>query len=310
MSFDWLTWSNPVAAWWVFLLAVSAANISLWLLLERRVRKEGRERRRGAFRVEVLVLLCAAYVFGCAFRSVLPRTDVERLCLFDTWLSAVIVGRSVATIAELAFAAQWAIVLHQLARMAGSSTARTIAAGIVPLILVAEICSWYAVITTSYLGNTVENSLWGVTFLLIALGLVPLVDKYTGALQLAIGGAIVGIIGYASYMFTIDVPMYFGRWLADMKSGKELLGLAAGLHDAATRWIVTYDAARWDGEMLWMALYFSLAVWSSLMLGGFVLVRGRLTHYRTRPAMRRLAPHAVRVSDAGSSSKVRPPRRS
>ena len=303
MSFDWLTWSNPVAAWWVFLLAVSAANITMWVILQRRVRRDARDGRRGVFRFEVLVLLCAAYVFGCAFRSVLPRTDVDRLVLFDTWLSAVMVGRSVATIAEVAFAAQWAIVLHQLARAADSSTARVIARAVVPLILVAEVCSWYSVITTSYLGNTVENSLWGVTFLLIALGLVPLVDKYTGALQLAIGGVIVGIIGYASYMFTIDVPMYFGRWLTDMKSGKELLGLAAGAHDAATRWTVTYDAARWDGEMLWMALYFSLAVWSSLMLGGFVLVRGRLALYRARPAMRRLAAQAVRVDGPGTTPR-------
>jgi hypothetical protein len=57
-----------------------------------------------------------------------------------------------------------------------------------------------------------------------------------------------------------------------------------------------------------MALYFSLAVWSSLMLGGFVLVRDRLAYYRARPAMRRLAAHAVRVSDAGTSSKVGPRR--
>src|SRR6266481_5876052 len=112
-AFEWLSWSNPVAVWWGFLLVVSAANIGLWLLLERRVRGEARDRRRGAFRIELLVLLCAAYVFVCAFRSVLPRTDVERLCLFDTWLSSVMVGRSVATIAELCFAAQWAIVLHQ-----------------------------------------------------------------------------------------------------------------------------------------------------------------------------------------------------
>jgi hypothetical protein len=303
MTFGWVTWSNPVAAWWVFLLAVSVANIGLWVLLQRRVRREARDGRRGVFAIEVLVLLCAAYVFGCAFRSVLPRTDVDRLVLFDTWLSAVMVGRSVATIAEVAFAAQWAIVLYQLARVPDSSTARMIARAVVPLILVAEVCSWYSVITTSYLGNTVENSLWGVTFLLIALGLVPLVDKYTGALQLAIGGVIVGIVGYASYMFTIDVPMYFGRWLADMRSGKELLGLAAGVHDAATRWIVTYDAAHWDGEMLWMALYFSLAVWSSLMLGGFVLVRDRLLQFRVRPAMRRLAAHAVRVDGPGTTPR-------
>jgi len=212
------------------------------------------------------------------------------------------VGRSVATIAELAFAAQWAIVLHQLARAAGSSTARTIAAGVVPLILVAEICSWYAVITTSYLGNTVENSLWGVTFLLIAIGLVPLIDKLTGALQLAIGATIVGIICYATFMFAVDVPMYFWRWQADMASGKQLLGLFAGLTDASTRWVVTHDAARWDGEMLWMALYFSLAVWSSLTLGGFVLVRGRLAQLRARPAMRQLAAHAVRVDGASPST--------
>ncbi len=44
-----------------------------------------------------MLLLCAAYVFGCAFRSVLPRADVQRICLFDTWLSSVVVGRSVAT---------------------------------------------------------------------------------------------------------------------------------------------------------------------------------------------------------------------
>jgi hypothetical protein len=112
--------------------------------------------------------LCAAYVFGCAFRSVLPRADVQRISLFDTWLSSVFVGRSVATVAEICFVLQWAIVLYQLAKLAKADTARNIAMVIVPLILLAETFSWYAVITTNYLGNTLENSLWAVTFLLIA----------------------------------------------------------------------------------------------------------------------------------------------
>ncbi len=64
--------------------------------------------------IELMLLLCAAYVFGCAFRSFLPRADVQRICLFDTWLSSVVVGRSVATVAEICFAAQWAIILYQL----------------------------------------------------------------------------------------------------------------------------------------------------------------------------------------------------
>jgi hypothetical protein len=83
MHFDWLTWSNPVAIWWGFLLVVSAVNIVFWLLLHRHSRNT-LDRQRGMFRVDLMVLLCAAYVFGCAFRSILPRADVQRICLFDT----------------------------------------------------------------------------------------------------------------------------------------------------------------------------------------------------------------------------------
>ena len=167
MSFDWLAWSNPVAIWWVFLVIVSGANIALLLLLHRWLRERAPNRQLGT-RVELLlVLLCAAYVFGCAFRSVLPRADVQRICLFDTWLSSVVVGRSVATIAEICFAAQWAIVVRQLAILSNADTARNISNAIVPLIVLAECCSWYAVLTTNYLGNAIENSLWAVTFLII-----------------------------------------------------------------------------------------------------------------------------------------------
>ena len=40
-----------------------------------------------------------------------------------------------------------------------------------PLIALAECCSWYAVISTDFLGNVLENSLWTVTFTLIAIAL-------------------------------------------------------------------------------------------------------------------------------------------
>ena len=282
MSFDWLTWSNPVAIWWGFLLVVSSANIALWLVLHHRFRKRVLvDRRRGVLRVELLVLLCAAYVFGCAFRSVLPRADVQRICLFDTWLSSVFVGRSVATVAEICFVVQWAIVLHLLATLAKSDTARNISYAIVPLILAAEFFSWYAVITTDYLGNTLENSLWAVTFLLIAAGLLRLSSKFNGVVRVAIGTAVAGIAGYLMFLVTIDVPMYFGRWQADVASGKELLGLLAGLHDLSNRWAVTHDIVHWKDEIAWMSLYFSVAVWSSLALCSIGLVRDRLLQHCT-----------------------------
>jgi hypothetical protein len=292
MSLDWLTWSNPVSIWWCGLLIVSTVNIGLWVMLHRRLPIF--DQRPGFFRIEPLILLCAAYVFGCAFRAVLPRADIERICLFDTWLSNVFLGRSVATVAEICFAAQCAIVLHYLARSARSPGARTIANAIVPLIVVAECFSWYGVITTDYLGNTIENSLWTVTFLLIATGLLLLVSRFEGMAKAAISVAVVGIVGYATFMLTVDVPMYFGRWQADLASGKSYFGLLGGLHDASTRWVVTQDFAQWRDEMPWKSLYFSVAVWASLALCAFALVKDAILARRVRPA--RPSPARRRVS--------------
>jgi hypothetical protein len=287
MSFGWLAWSNPVAVWWSFLLVVSAANIALWLLVHRHSRRLDGE--RDVFLVKLMVLLCAAYVFGCAFRSVLPRADVQRICLFDTWLSSVLVGRSVATVAEICFVIQWAIVLRQLARFTNADTARNVSFLIVPLIVVAECCSWYAVITTSYLGNTVENSIWAVVFLLIAAALLRLLTEFRDIIRYAMAAAVTGITAYLAFLVVIDAPMYFGRWQADIASGKELLGIFAGLHDMSTRWAVTHDIAQWHDEIAWMSLYFSAAVWSSLALCGFVLVKDHLPCYRTGCAATSLA---------------------
>jgi hypothetical protein len=288
MNFDWLAWSNPVAVWWGFLVTVSAANIALLAVMHRVFQGKSANSRMSLYSIEVLlILLCAAYVFGCAFRSVLPRADVQRIVLFDTWLSSVAVGRSVATVAEVCFAAQWALVLHLLARQTKADTARNIANAVVPLILLAEGCSWYAVITTNSAGNAIENSLWAVAFLLIAAGLCRLVIEFRGVIRLAIVTAVAGIAGYLAFLLLIDVPMYLDRWHADLAAGKKTLGMLAGLHDVSTRWIVTYDIAHWREEIAWMSLYFSVAVWSSLALCSVALVKDRLVHYRTRPEIAR-----------------------
>ena len=275
---SWLVWSNPVAVWWSFLVAVSAVNIALWLLLYRYFRTANRQ--SDLIRMELVVVLCAAYVFGCAFRSVLPRADIQRICLFDMWLSSVFVGRSVATVAELCFAAQWAIILRLFAKFTKSDTVHNISSAVVPLIVLAEGCSWYAVITTDYLGNTIENSIWAVTFLLIAGALLRLLKEFHSVARVAIAVTFAGVIAYLAFLVLIDVPMYFDRWQADQGTGKKILSLVAGLHDVSTRWVVTRDIAHWKDEIAWMSLYFSAAVWSSLALCGIGLLADRLHHYR------------------------------
>jgi hypothetical protein len=213
-----------------------------------------------------MLLLSAAYVFGCAFRSFLPRADVQRICLFDTWLSSIVIGRTVATVAEICFAAQWVIVLHRLGTMTGADTTVNVAWVILPLIIIAECFSWYAVLTRNYLGNSIENSIWAVAFFIIGIGLCRLLPEFDGLARAVLAIAVIGIAGYLAFLITVDVPMYLRRWRTEVGDRSKFLRPLAGLYEVSKHWVVTHDLAEWKDEMPWMSLYFSVAVWASLAL--------------------------------------------
>jgi hypothetical protein len=272
MSIGWparsspLAWSNPLAWWWGLLALVSGANIAVWFLLCRYLLVPRTDALGSTSDVELMLFLSAAYVSGCAFRSFLPRADVQRICLFDTWLSSVTVGRSVATVAEICFAAQWAIILHRLGTMTGAGATLSAAWVIVPLIVIAECFSWHAVLTKNYLGNAIENSIWAVSFFIVGIGLCRLLPEFHGSLGVALVIGIIGIAGYLVFLATIDVPMYLTRWQARRRARLRPISLREGLRDASVRWVVNHDIAEWKGEIPWMSLYFSAAVWASLAL--------------------------------------------
>ena len=164
-------------------------------------------------------MLSAPFVFGCAFRSIFPRADVQRICVVDSWLSAVAIGRTVATIAEVCFAAQCALLLRMLAIDARRPAALAISRVMVPLIAMAEMFSWYSVITTNYIGNTIEESTWATVALLLIVGLAMVRPRLQGSLRAFAGQAIWIIAGYFVFLVTIDVPMYFDRWRGDTAAG-------------------------------------------------------------------------------------------
>jgi hypothetical protein len=311
MSLEWparsgsLTGSNPLAWWWGLLTLVSGANIAVWLLLYRQLHEQPTGSLGSTPGIELMLLLCAAYVFGCAFRSFLPRADVQRICLFDTWLSSVVVGRSVATVAEICFAAQWAIILHQLGTMTGADTTLNAAWVIVPLILIAECFSWYAVLTRNYLGNAIENSIWAVAFFLVGIGLCRLLPEFDGPVRVVLAIAITGIAGYLAFLMTIDVPMYLARWRAEAAGGSKFLGLLEGLRDVSTRWVVTHDLAEWKDEIVWMSLYFSAAVWASLALCACYSLEDYLPRYRTEATVASRSSSALAVVSKQHPVKVR-----
>jgi len=285
MDWSWLELQNPVAIWWMFLVTVSLGNMTAWFwsrrFLQQKLTKESDLEARQL--VRLLLLASAGYVFGCAFRSFLPRADVQRICLFDTWFSSVMLGRSVATVAELCYVFQWAIAIRYLARKANCPWALTVSSLIVPMIAFAECCSWFAVISTNYLGNSIEESTWGLTYVLIATALIQLFSRFRLGLQVFLGVSIAGCLLYVGFMATVDVPMYVTRLLADLENHKTYFGLAEGLHDLNTHWTVTHSITDWRTEIPWMSLYFSLAVWVSLVLCHLPYSEKKLNHFR-RPA--------------------------
>jgi hypothetical protein len=78
--------------------------------------------------------------------------------------------------------------------------------------------------------------------------------------------------------------MYLGRWRAGVAEGSNLLGIIEGLRDVSTRWVVTHDIEHWKGEIAWMSLYFSAAVWASLALCVVYTLDDHLPRYRTEAA--------------------------
>jgi len=259
--------SSPVVAWWVFLCVIATVNIAAWSLAARNL-----GRRQAVMSVEaqaacrIQIALSAVYVFGCAFRSVFPVYDIPRLGLFDTWLSSVAVGRSVATVAELCFVAQWAVVLHATAKSTGSTLARGVSLVLVPLIATAEICSWYAVLTTSNLGHVAENSIWALAALLVIMGMMSILPQYAAPRRRLLFAWCLAGLAYVAFMFVFDVPTYWARHVADMAANRHYLGIAQGLADVEQRRVISYRWEDWQSEVVWMTLYFSIGVWFSISL--------------------------------------------
>jgi len=249
------------------LCLVTVVNIAAWSIAAVMFR-----RRRHLTDPETYSLrrtqlaLSAVFVIVCGFRSVFPRADVQRICLLDSWLSSVGVGRSLATIAELCFIAQWAILLRELGESTGTRIAVTVSKMMVPMIAVAECCSWYAVLTTNYAGNAIEESIWALSATLGTLSAMAVWPRLSPRHRWLLSPAIVLGAMYVVFMCTVDVPMYVGRFLDDQAHGRHYLTLAQGLRDASMRWVTTANWEEWKSEMPWMTLYFSVVVWASIAL--------------------------------------------
>ncbi|HXJ20007.1 MAG TPA: hypothetical protein VMT03_07215 [Polyangia bacterium] len=258
--------TSPGITIWIWLLrAIVVCNLAFLVSIGRRLIEEVRPdvpEKAGRYRRRLFLLSCL-FVLGCAFRSLWPRADVQRIVIFDGWWSTVMIGRSVATVAEMAFMAQWALVLREGAPPGTRDLGWYVGRFLVPMIGVAEAFSWYAVLTTNFLGNVLEQSTWTLASALVVASVLKRAAPTWRSFAQATAGM---IIPYIVFMSVSDVPMYFRRWRADQARARQYLSLPQGIRDASSRTVLTRQWDLWHDEIAWMSLYFSAGVWVSLWL--------------------------------------------
>jgi hypothetical protein len=253
--------------WWTTLSAISLANLAAWGVMAAVVtRRPGPLDGRRAGAPGWQLWLSLLFVVGCAFRSFLPRAEGQRICLYDSWISSAMIGRWVATVAELSLVAQWTLLLARWARTARASATAWMARLLLPLIAIAELFSWYTTLTTNFVGSVCEESIWAVTGTLLIGAMLWLRPRYQGRQRRFIAAAIALNVAYVVFMWTVDVPMYWSRWTADQQAGRAYLSLGQGWRDAQLRRVLTRRWVDWRDEVPWMSLYFSVGVWISIAL--------------------------------------------
>ena len=103
---------NKTMLWWRILSGFATFNIILWVILLVTVDSSKPY-------IWWQLIFSGIFTFVCAFRSYFPRICLERYCLFDSFFSSIVLGRALATIAEVSFAFQVALLVHEMGAATG-----------------------------------------------------------------------------------------------------------------------------------------------------------------------------------------------
>lgn len=246
-------------SWWRGLRLLAVLNMGLWLgvLLFGPVHGAHAALQLG---------LSGVYVVVCAYRSLFPRVDLERLVVVDTPLSSIFLGRSAATVAEICFALQLGLMVHQLALHAGLPWVQHAAWAVPMFMIVAQGFCWHSVLTLNHITQAVESTLWaaGFSWMAALLGIVAL--NSGGWVQSLAVFAILGAACFVAYVLSVDVPMYWRRYRAGRAQGLVYMRLDEGARDAWQRRVPSGNWVSWKADALWLTPYFSVGVWASIAM--------------------------------------------
>lgn len=245
--------------WWRALCTLAALNIGLWLAVWHFGPVNGAH-------AGLQLALSGVYVLVCAYRSVLPRVDLERLVVVDTRWSSIFLGRAAATVAEICFALQLGLLVHQLGVHASLPWVQNAAWAVPVFMVVAQGFCWHSVLTLNHITQAVESLLWAAGFSWMAALLAMVALNSSGWVHALALFGILGSTAFVGYVLAVDAPMYWRRYHQGRKRQQAYMPWHQGARDAWHRRERSGSWAAWKADALWLTPYFSFGVWTSIAM--------------------------------------------
>lgn len=226
-------------------------------------------------------ILTLIYTVVCAIRAIYPRCDSTGICLHDNKISTPFVGRSLATVAEICFGFLIvkivSILLNDTINIVPTETNilnKLIKSNNLSVLLtiISQVFCWIGITTKNSLYNAIEESLWAsfgfhklitfITLLNVLSKSTNINDKYKYIKNISTFG-VIGCTLFLIFMILVDIPMYVKRYLKADKS--KFLNIFDGVK---TLFKCKKDNSFeiWKKEIPWLTLYFTFAVWITILI--------------------------------------------
>ncbi|OLP95273.1 hypothetical protein AK812_SmicGene22640 [Symbiodinium microadriaticum] len=278
-------WPAWALAWYSFLCSMALLNLCLAFLFLLRCGKPSEDARPYWYRFS-LRWLGAVYILVVAYRSVFPADYPHRYVFWDNMMSSILIHRACATVEELAWVLQIAIIQSFCAAQ--------------DLLLVTRLsllCLFDAVARLMtrvdpkqvHDEKSYQETCWAIAF---AIGLPVYVHLLFATYRRsqechckkqpaevgreATCGCFTGLhfaialtifcLGYVPYMAAVDVPSYWEAYDVQKLEGIEPNGFKQGVWNAFTYREQTRALSSWQSNLLWKTVYFTLGPWLSLAM--------------------------------------------
>jgi hypothetical protein len=223
-------------------------------------------------------VLVSIYVIVCAIRSIWPRLDSECICVYKNNISSPFVGRSLATVAEMALIVLLVMITNTILNLMKMylknsvviDTLKILNLMIIPTIFIAQVICWYGITTKDYFWVIVEGALWAYALIIFFLVYVYIYYKTIWKninnnkvrfIVPFLPFIILILLSHVIFMFVNYMPLMF----KNNRLYKNHVPFWKGLAELSCN-KVSHKYKDWENDMPWLTGYFSISVWVSIFI--------------------------------------------